>query len=222
MKKKFREILKNTFLFDIVWYWRKKDQYLNAKKEIKEWKRVGCPNPAPTAYKIKNINEYRKKYAPQIFIETGTFWGNMVWHMKNKFKQIYSIELSEKLYQYNKKFFSKYKNIDILHGDSGKILPDLLANINEPCLFWLDAHYSGEGNSSVKGDLETPIIKELEAILNHNIKNHIILIDDAREFIGKNDYPTIKFIESFIKEKNPDLKLETKYDIIHITPSINK
>jgi len=104
--------------------------------------------------------------------------------MRNKFKKIYSIELSQKLSEYNKKFFSNYKNIKILQGDSGKFLPELLSGINEACLFWLDAHYSGKGNSSVKGDLETPIMQELEAILKHRVKNHVILIDDAIEFTG--------------------------------------
>ena len=75
-----------------------------------------------------------------------------------------------------------------MHGDSGEILPELLNNINEPILFWLDGHYSA-GNTS-KGSLNTPIIKELVTIFQHPIKQHIILIDDARLFNGADDYPT--------------------------------
>ena len=218
MLMQIRKFLKQTFLFDLVWRFRKGLVYLREKKELKAWEKNGQPIPPPALYKKSLLNFYAQKYSLNIFIETGTFWGSTVWAMRNKFKKIYSIELSQKLHEYNKKFFSYYKNVEILRGDSGKILPELLAKINQPCLFWLDAHYSGQGNSSVKGDLETPIIQELQAILSHGVKNHIVLIDDAREFTGANDYPTLKNLESFIKTNRQNLNFEVTDDIIRIFP----
>jgi len=216
MLKQTKKFLKQTFLFDLVWRCRKIKEILREKAELKKWKKNGELTFPPALYKKSVINFFAKKYSLKTFIGTGTFWGHTVWTMRNKFKKIYSIELSPKLYEYNKRFFSNYKNVEILHGDSGKILPELLSKIDEPCLFWLDAHYSGEGNSSVKGDSETPIIQELQAILNHKIKNHAILIDDAREFTGKNDYPALTIIESFIQASNPNLNFEVINDIIRI------
>jgi hypothetical protein len=213
-----RNFLKKSYLFDLVWCWRKRNIYFCAGKELKEWEKQGKPIPPPHAYKIQTLINFHKKYKPTIFIETGTFWGSTLWHMKNKFEKCYSIELSQKLYEYNKKFFSKYKKVNILHGDSGEVLKNILPKINKPCLFWLDAHYSGEGNSSVMGDSETPIVKELDTILDHKIKNHIIIIDDARNFIGNNGYPKIETVESLIKTKNSELKFEVFDDLIRIYP----
>jgi len=34
-------------------------------------------------------------------------------------------------------------------------------------------------------------MEEVLPILNHKVRNHIILIDDAREFTGKGGYPDI-------------------------------
>ncbi len=160
------------------------------------------------------IKQYQKFYSLSIFIETGTYKGDMVQAMKNNFKKIYSIELGEDLYKKAKEKFKKEKHIIILNGDSGKLLPEILNNIKEPCLFWLDAHYSK--GCTVKGELDTPIRQELKSIFNHSIKNHVILIDDARCFTGENDYPTIEELKEFTKNNSNYNKFEIKNDIIRI------
>ena len=111
----------------------------------------------------------------------------MVEAMKGRFEKIYSIELNDELYGKAKERFVSDKNVTLLHGDSGEVLPMLLSNITEPVLFWLDGHYSAGITS--KGNLNTPIVKELRAICEDSTK-HVILIDDARLFVGKEDYPT--------------------------------
>lgn len=113
----------------------------------------------------------------------------MIHAVNKKFKKIYSIELNEPLYRKARKRFAKNNHILIIFGDSTVQLKKILPKIDKPCLFWLDAHYSGKGTA--KGDLETPIMEEMNLILNHSNLKHIILIDDARLFIGKNDYPSI-------------------------------
>lgn len=46
---------------------------------------------------------------------------------------------------------------------------------------------------------------------------HIILIDDARDFNGHNGYPTIEELESMIIGNGfPNSKIEVKDDIIRI------
>ena len=94
-------------------------------------------------------------------------------------------------------------------------MPEILKNIRDSCLFWLDAHWSG-GNTS-KGELQTPIMQELEAVLNHSkSEDHIVLIDDARFFTGKNDYPTLERLEQFVLGIHSAWTFEVKDDIIRI------
>ena len=50
----------------------------------------------------------------------------------------------------------------------------------ERALFWLDAHYSG--GDTAKGQSNTPVMSELEAILAYSRRNDIILVDDLRYF----------------------------------------
>ena len=136
----------------------------------------------------------------------------MIDAVKNIFNKVYSIELDKTLYENAVNRFKRYNHIKIINGDSGETLFQILKDVKKPCLFWLDGHYSGE--TTAKGEFNTPIFKELTTIINHAVKNHIILIDDARCFVGKDDYPTIEELKFFIKNKN--LNLIVKNDIIII------
>lgn len=106
--------------------------------------------------------------------------------VSDKFDQIYSIELNEKLYLNAKRRLSKYNNIELIQGDSGKKICGLMKKINSNCMFWLDSHYSSGVTS--KGEKYTLIINELNCILNHKCKNHVILIDDANDFCERQYY----------------------------------
>lgn len=185
-------------------------------KIYNEWKKNGKPVPPPHIYKQRVVKEYGKKYAISTLVETGTYNGDMINAMKKVFKKIYSIELGKSLYLDACARFKDYPHIVLINGDSGFELKKLLTSIDNPCVFWLDAHYSA-GNTA-KGGIETPIIQELETIFLHSIKKHIVLVDDARLFTGENDYPTIDMLKSFISSKNTNVKMEVIDDITRITP----
>lgn len=139
----------------------------------------------------------------KIFLETGTYLGSMIHLVMNQFDKIISVELSEVLFKNAVARFQNYPNVHLVRGNSGLVLTDILCEINEPCLFWLDAHYSGE--STARADLDTPILQELETILQHPVDQHVILIDDAACFEqGWKDYPSINEIESFVEKRRPD------------------
>ncbi len=80
----------------------------------------------------------------------------------------------------------------------------------------MDAHYSGANTG--KGELETPILSELEAILNSDVKGHVILIDDARCFNGSHDYPHLDKLLQMIRCKGK-YNIEISCDIIRLTPT---
>ena len=101
-----------------------------------------------------------------------------------------------------------------MHGDSQSLLPTILEKINEPAFFWLDAHYSGGETSFAKE--HSPIEYELKSILDHHIKNHVILIDDVTNFVGINGYPTASTIENMAKLSG--YECEIKYDNFRIYP----
>ena len=181
-------------------------------KTYQKWECEGKPLPTPHAVKQMTVRQYAVQHKAEVFIETGTYLGEMVNSIKYNFKEIYSIELSSELYEKTKRKFSRYKNIKIFNGDSAKVLSEILEHLYEPCLFWLDAHYS-EG-ITVKGDKETPILDELERIFSHPVDGHVILIDDARFFTGNNDYPSLQEVKRLITTRYPDYIFSVKDDII--------
>lgn len=144
--------------------------------------------------------DFKRRFKYNIFVETGTFRGEMVEAMRKKFKKIYSIELADVLYERAREKFGKYSHIRLLHGDSAVELPKILTEIDEPAIFWLDAHYSG--GETARGETNTPIEREIRAIFAHPIKNHVILIDDAGDFDPKYEYPTATSVERLARENN--------------------
>ena len=182
-------------------------------KFLRNWLNRSSLNPL-SIIKQRTVKRYAKQFSLNTLIETGTCGGDMLYATRKTFKKIHSIELSKILYKYAKKRLAKYKHISLYQGNSSEVLPKLLTNIRQHCLFWLDAHYSG-GNSA-KGELLTPIMLELNTIFRNSPFNHVLLIDDAKLFVGKNDYPTLKELNDYILSLCNDFILTVKYDIIRI------
>jgi hypothetical protein len=191
----------------------KKKQSINDAEAIEKWQKEGCPAPPPHAIKRQTIEAYRQQYQLKVLVETGTYMGDMVAACKDKFDTVYSIELSEKLYRKAVKRFANDKNVHIVCGDSATKLSEILSTLSQPCLFWLDGHYSG--GVTAKGNVECPVIDELHAIYQHR-NDHLILIDDARLFNGTHDYPTIEQIEKIIAVYNILYNIRIENDIIRI------
>jgi len=178
------------------------------------WQLRGKTGAVPHWAKEQLVKGYAKKFDRKVFIETGTYLGEMVAAVKDNFEEIYSIELSSKFHSEAVLMFKSYTNICLINGDSGEVLNELLPSIRSTCLLWLDAHYSG--GITAKSSQETPIIKELESVFK-NIPDPVILIDDANNFNGEHDYPTLKNLKSFVTSIHPSASITIKYNVICIS-----
>lgn len=175
------------------------------------------PGKLPTQDQKKEvILDVAKKYGLTILVETGTHLGNMVEGCKEFFDEVHSIELSNDFYDRAKKRFAGDEHVHLYQGDSGTVIQEVLPLLSKPVLFWLDAHYSGE--STARGERDTPIMKELSVIFKNCGQPFCILIDDARLFVGKNDYPKMMHLKKTIQSEYPNLAFEVKGDIIRIHP----
>jgi hypothetical protein len=190
---------------------------LISKKELseKEWREKGCPSPPPHVVKQLVIEEYQKKYGISVLVETGTYRGDMIEAQKKRFKKIISVELGIDFFEKAKDRFKNDGHVVLRNGNSGVIMPQILDELNEPAIFWLDGHYMP--GITEKANKECPVYEELEAILSQKNVNHVLLIDDARLFTGKYDYPTISELVKFVGERNNKYNIEVKYDIIRMT-----
>ena len=189
---------------------------LRAAKQIRDWHRAGCPIPPPSVYKQRLVAEYARRFGIKTLIETGTLFGEMVAASEKCFQAIYSIELDDALFEKAAERFRSISHIRVIKGDSGDVLPVLLDQIDGPCLFWLDGHYSGAGTG--RGEEDTPVSKELEAILSHNCGKHVVLIDDARLFTGLDGYPTLAGVRKMLISRQAEWVMKTEHDIIRLVP----
>jgi hypothetical protein len=97
-------------------------------------------------------------------------------------------------------------------------MPEVVAKLDAPTLFWLDGHYSG--GDTAKGELHAPVWPELKAIFSGMKQPFVVLIDDARCFcnVGGEDYPAVSDIEAWVAGQRPDLGVEVGMDCIRIAP----
>lgn len=188
---------------------------LRSTPEILRWLRYGCHGSVSHPIKRRVVEFYLKKYSISLFVETGTYAGETLDFIARTGVQCISIELSEDLYDAACRRFKSYGNVRLVQGDSGKKLPELLNEICTPVLFWLDGHYSAGITTSA--ETHTPISVELRAILDHPVKQHVILIDDAKCFDGTNDYPHLDNLLKVVREEG-SYRAEVSTDIIRLVP----
>lgn len=190
--------------------------WLRGKRLIEEWVASGRSTPPPHPYKVGIVKRYAKDYKISTLVETGTYYGDMIYANRRYFKNIISVELGYELYTNAKTRFIKYPHIKLHHGDSGELLGSVISDLKKPALFWLDGHFS-EGITA-KGKLHTPILRELTHIFSSAIPGNVVLIDDARCFDGTNDYPTLETLRGYIAERSPASTVTVADDVIRITP----
>lgn len=131
--------------------------------------------PISVKYLLKS-----KKYG-ECFVETGSHRGLTIDKaLKAGFDKIKSVEFDAALYKYCSEKYKKNTRVQIYEGSSVNNLWNMIKYIDERIVFWLDAHYSGDGSSM--DDLICPVLEELSIIECHHLNNHIILIDDVRLF----------------------------------------
>jgi hypothetical protein len=183
----------------------------------------GNRQPLSQEEKWAVIDRVREAYGITTFVESGTFLGDTIERFKNSFSRLYSIELQYDLCDAAQRRFTADENVTIIHGDSGKVLKELLETIEVPALFWLDGHYSSEfyiGETFVRtarGEKDTPIVEELHAVLAASLP-HAILVDDARLFGIDKDYPSIEQIGKILRTSRFCHRARIMRDIIGILP----
>ena len=194
-----------------AWTFKRRD-----RRALAGWHRrpVGSP---PHAIKQQVLLSYARQYNLRLFVETGTFYGDMVEAMKPHFNRLYSIELSAELHRAAARRFRRDSHVRVIHGDSADQLAVVTAALQEPALFWLDGLYSA--GLTANGAKDTPIWQELEHVFGNQALEHVVVIDDARLFGTDPAYPTIRDIEEFVRFRRPDAAIAVHDDMLRITPA---
>lgn len=191
-----------------------------AVKSVLAWRRAGRPAPPPHLVKQRNLRTQAKRHGLRVFVETGTHHGEMIDAMLPSFDRIYSIELSADLHRTAAAKFAENPTVELICGDSGEELRHLVPRLKEPALFWLDGHYSA--GVTARGAKDTPIVEELQHIFSAEHLDHVVIIDDAREFGANPAYPTIPELSELLHSFRTDIDIAVEDDSIRITPSAKR
>ncbi len=136
---------------------------------------MGLGNCKPLMLLLKN------EYNLPTFVETGTFQGDTSVWASQHFQKVFTVEFAKHIYESTSIIYSHVKNIEFLWGHTKEQLKLVVPQLNEPALFWLDAHWMGGGTAGEND--ECPLLEELQ-IINNSECEHFILIDDARLFLS--------------------------------------
>lgn len=152
------------------------------------------------------------KHPNTIFIETGTYMGaTTALALRCGFERVLTVELSDHWRDLYQTLFGDDDRVELFAGSSTDRLPQMLAKVDAPATFWLDAHYY-PGSPSARGDKYCPLLEELDLIAGHWIKTHTLLIDDVRCF-GKEFGPEVT-VEQVIKKLlaiNPEYRFHFEH-----------
>lgn len=177
------------------------------------WRLRGKPIRSPHYVKQQTVKQYAREFDLHVLVEAGTYFGEMVQATRRHFREIYSVELEDWLFERARQKFSRYPHVHVLHGNSEVLIPQIVSQLTEPALFWLDAGYYGFAGAVGNPDR---IVIELTAIFAHAISDHVVLIDDARGFSGQNGAAGIDDLKELVARKAPGRVLEVRDDIVRI------
>lgn len=173
------------------------------RRSERRWIAGGRTLPPPGAVKQRAVREAGRAHGCRVLVETGTYLGDMLLANHRHFDRLVSIELGEDLWQQARVRLAGLHNVTLLQGDSATRLREVVASLDEPAVFWLDAHYSA--GITARGDTETPIGVEVQAIIAaEGLAGSVVLIDDARLF-GHGDYPNIEEVARLIAPREPEV-----------------
>jgi hypothetical protein len=164
------------------------------KPETLIWVLRGYSMPAPFHAKINTLKRYSTPNSD--WIETGTYLAETSLKLAklNRKNQVYSIEPAKEIYEFVKSKYSKISNLNFLNGTSEELFESTLLKTGKELNLWLDGHYSGD--VTFKGEIDSPIIHELDCLAKHvtKFKTISLFIDDFRLFGTSDGYPEKEYL----------------------------
>ncbi len=135
-----------------------------------------------------------------VVVETGTYLGQSAAILAEQFVKVITFERDSKLAARAKLKFASNSRIQVVEGSTRDTFASNIPDRSTPCLFWLDAHYSG--GITAGADDPCPLLYELSIIFStRDLSNTILIIDDVREMIGgASDWPTLVEVCALLHE----------------------
>lgn len=162
-------------------------------------------------YYYDNLYKHLLRFKNNVFVETGTYVGNGVaTALRAGFQKCISVEIHESNYTVCVNRFQQEMQsgqVQLYLGNSETQFEQMVAQLNEPATFWLDAHISAQYGEKLSKNC--PVLDELQVLKNHAIKNHVIMIDDCNCFDSPaHDWISLRSVQRACLDINPAYKFD--------------
>ncbi|GEJ55649.1 hypothetical protein [Anaeromyxobacter diazotrophicus] len=178
--------------------------------QLRRWNLHLEPTP-PRAVKADLVLRFASPRR-QAFVETGTFYGDLLQLVRDRFEVLHSIELSPGLARRAARRFASEPRIHVHQGDSGELLGPLLRELARPAVLWLDGHYSGP--LTARGATDTPLLREIDSALRYGTPEDVLLADDARLLGTDPAYPTLDDVRALVRARRGDWDVTVECDVL--------
>lgn len=167
------------------------------------------------------VLQFKQKGNITNFVETGTFRGGTCFWAGAHFEKVYTIEIDPEISRSTAARPECPKNISFFVGNSKDVLPEVVTLLQGRSIFWLDGHWCNV--TEIGKEMECPLIDEIKAL--KDLSDAVILIDDARAFLGPlppphnhADWPTVDEIFLLLKQQYPQHLVTIADDVIYAIP----
>lgn len=182
--------------------------------DFRAWRGRDYDAPSPKTVKDRVLR--RNSIPGGTWVETGTFLGETTSLLASWGGPVYSLEPAKSLFDRAARRFKGQRHVVIVNAPSEESFPKLLPTLKGPLNFWLDGHFSA--GATFQGELDTPIISELDAIAANlpKLLPIAILIDDVRCFDPTlpeyATYPPLDVLVDWARKH--DLRWHIEHDIM--------
>jgi hypothetical protein len=164
---------------------------LKNRRALVRYARDPQPIIPPNAIKRLVILENFVRTDQEIFVETGTYYGETTRLLARFAKRVATVELSPAHHRAARRITAA-RNVEMTLGDSRSFLTRIVPTLRGKICFFLDAHPTNAATTP-DGEVDIPIMEELR-IVNTNPDTSLIIIDDA---IGGEGYPSAEVVAKF-------------------------
>lgn len=172
--------------------------------------------PLPYLLKRGIITRLAIKSGARVLVETGTYMGDTPWQLRHLFERIWTVEVHPPLAALARDRFKKVAKVTVVEADSRHALREIVPQIDQPTLYWLDGHYSS--GITGMGEEVCPIFAELDTVFSQARAPFVALIDDARLFGQEEGYPTLTELKAHLDRLPQPPLIWMESDIVFVVP----
>jgi glycosyltransferase involved in cell wall biosynthesis len=177
---------------------------------------TGYPAEAPegTAKREHLLSLFRAR-GHRTVLESGTFMGDTVEYFMAHAARIISVEVEPKLFADAQRKFEGVANVELVLGDALHVIPEIVAQLDDPPLIWLDGHFS-EGVTGSGDEIEpaASILARLGAV--GAPVGTTIVVDDLRLFGLHPDFPGLDELVQRARQGFPEARIRVGLDSLVI------